>query len=198
MSPISVVHISSVRSNVSKGFIAQVFNRCDIAKVGRITFKSIYRDGKAVSEFKRVIMEIKAWHDTEAAYSFIKRLPFEKGGAKIYPSRNQYWIVKEFKIAVKIPDNNISIEELTPEEFGCPMKCEECGDEFIWGKMIQSKECGHYYCQFCVDEYKICDGWYCDDCPRRQKKFCTFIKKEEQPWWANVNIGNAIKSWKYM
>ena len=94
MSPISAVHISSVRSNVSAGFVARVFDGCDIAKVGRVQFKSIFRNGKKVQHLKRAIVNIREWHESEAAYRFIQLLKNLEHGALIYPSRSQYWTVK--------------------------------------------------------------------------------------------------------
>lgn len=97
MSPITTVHISSVRSNVSAGFIARVFDGCDIAKVGIVKFYPIFRYGKRCYDLKRAVVNISEWHDSETAYKFIRMLKASNNGSLIYPSKSQYWTVKLYK-----------------------------------------------------------------------------------------------------
>lgn len=114
MFPINAVHISSVRSNVTAGFIAKVFNGCDIANVGLVQFRPIFRFGMKVQHLKRAIVNIKAWHDSEAAYRFIMLLKKLENGVFIYPSPTQFWVVKVYKEQV-LEEIEDDISEITME-----------------------------------------------------------------------------------
>lgn len=201
MSPISALHISSVRGNVSAKLVRDVFSRCDIAIVGSVTFKPIFRNG-IKTDFKRVIVQIKRWHETEAAYRFIKMLQYKylTNGAKVYLSEKQYWNVQIFRQPEpKIVDDVSSVTELScfqreddddtasidsdfvklldEEEYMSEVFCEACGKTTTWSDVIETKECSIRICYKCF--HKEDDLVYGMECPclgclRVQKRFCIF------------------------
>ena len=89
MLSINRIVLPSIESRISASFIVKVFEECDIAKLGKITFN--YNNDR---RYKRAIIEVNEWCDCEQAWKFISRLRCSKDGIRIYCDVNRYWIVK--------------------------------------------------------------------------------------------------------
>ena len=95
MNAIKSIYIPHVEKHFNAEYIANVFNDNGIAQVSRIyiePYKSINKN--RLNVFNRAFVEIKKWHETEAAYSFIKRLRNPNTEARIIHSGDNWWAVE--------------------------------------------------------------------------------------------------------
>ena len=185
MSPITALHISSVRSEISAGYIARVFDGCDIAKVGPIKFAPIFKNGKRIQEFKRATITINSWHESEVAYMFIKMLNKLESGAKVWYNRDNFWSVKVYKpkpLCERTHRFKVTFENC--DDFDdVKTRCEECWETFAWTDLVQTDACALYFCRDCIKDKEY--GFTCDDCDRQQKGYCVFVSEKKG---ANKNV----------
>ena len=92
MNPITSIYIPHVEKHFNAEYVANIFNRNGIAQVSRVyiePYKSIMKN--RLNVFNRAYVEIKNWHETEAAYNFIKRLRNPSTEARIVHSADNWW-----------------------------------------------------------------------------------------------------------
>lgn len=95
MNPITSIYIPRIEKDFNAQFIADVFERNDIAQVSRVylePYKSIMKNGLN-NKFNRAYIAIHSWHDTEAAYHFIHRLRSPNREARIVYNEDNWWPV---------------------------------------------------------------------------------------------------------
>ena len=88
MNAIRSIYMPRIETAFDARFIADVFNRNGIAQVSKVYVEPI----KSVN-FNRVYIEVKQWHETEAAYNFIERLRNPKKEARIIYKDDFWWAV---------------------------------------------------------------------------------------------------------
>lgn len=94
MNSITSIYIPHVEKHFDAEYIADVFDRNDIAQVSRIFIEPYKSNIKKRSiMYNRAYVEIKHWHETEAAYSFIQRLRNPSVEARIVHSGDDWWSV---------------------------------------------------------------------------------------------------------
>jgi hypothetical protein len=96
MNAITSIFIPRIETEFNAEFIAEVFNRNDIAQVSRIyikPYKSIIKKN-GLNKYNRAYIDIKEWYSTEAAYNFIKRLINPNREARIIYSEDNWWPVE--------------------------------------------------------------------------------------------------------
>lgn len=99
---ITSVYIPKVEQEISAEFIAGVFGKNGIAKVNKIVLDPI-KPSKIQSEnYNRAYIEIDYWHDTEAAFSFIKRLRMTNRETRLIYSLDNWWTVEINKFPQKL------------------------------------------------------------------------------------------------
>lgn len=94
MIAITSIYIPCIEKIFNAEFIADVFERNDIAQVSRVylePYKSIMK--KKSNKYNRAYIAIKSWHDTEAAYHFINRLRSSNREARIVYNEDNWWPV---------------------------------------------------------------------------------------------------------
>jgi hypothetical protein len=87
MNAITSIYIPHVEHYYSAEYIADVLDRSGIAKVSKIAFETN-------DKFKRVWVDIKTWHDTEAAFNFINRLRNPSREARFVHANDFWWTVE--------------------------------------------------------------------------------------------------------
>ena len=87
MNAITSIYIPCIDSSFGAEFIADVFDRNDIAQVSGVVIEP-YR-----SNFNRAYITIESWHETEAAYNFICRLRNPSREARIVYIDDNWWPV---------------------------------------------------------------------------------------------------------
>ena len=93
MSAITSIYIPRIDIKFNAEFIADVFDRNDIAQVSRVfiePYKSIITDN---SKYNKAYIGIKSWHPTEAAYNFIERLRNPSREARLVYNDDNWWPV---------------------------------------------------------------------------------------------------------
>ena len=95
MTAITSIYIPRIEKVFNAEFIADVFERNDIAQVSKVyvePYKSISKKGLN-NKYNRAYIAIKTWHDTEAAYHFIDRLRSPNREARIVYNEDNWWPV---------------------------------------------------------------------------------------------------------
>lgn len=82
MNPITSIYIPCIEKYFDAQFIADVFDKNQIAKVSKIYL-----------EPNNAYIEIKSWYDTESAYNFIERLRNPNREARIIYNDDDWWPV---------------------------------------------------------------------------------------------------------
>lgn len=104
MNAITSLYIPCVEDVFNAEFIANAFDKLGIAKVSRIaTEKSTDRGSK---KYKRVYVGIKFWHDTEAAFNFIRRVRNPKIETRFVYQDDNWWPVEINRFPHKIDTSN--------------------------------------------------------------------------------------------
>jgi hypothetical protein len=94
MNAITSIYIPRIETKFNAEFIADVFERNDIAQVSRVyiePYKSIIKNG--LNKYNRAYIGIKSWHDTEVAFNFIARLRNPSREARLVYSDDNWWPV---------------------------------------------------------------------------------------------------------
>lgn len=135
MTPITSIYIPRIEKDFNAQFIADVFERNDIAQVSRVylePYKSIMKNGLN-NKFNRAYIAIHSWHDTEAAYHFIDRLHSPNREARIVYNEDNWWPVD----INKKPHKLASIERvLTVFE---DKQADFCGDDIITTPVVRDE-----------------------------------------------------------
>jgi len=90
MNAITSIYIPRIETVFNAEFIANVFDSNGIAQVSRVYIEP-YKNH--LNKYNRAYIAIKSWYDTEAAYSFIKRLRNSRHEARIIYSDDNWWPV---------------------------------------------------------------------------------------------------------
>lgn len=89
MTPITSIYIPCIEKYFDAEFIADVFDKNDIAKVSKIYLEP----NKSSFNIYHAYIEIKSWYDTESAYNFIQRLHNHNREARIIYNDDDWWPV---------------------------------------------------------------------------------------------------------
>jgi hypothetical protein len=84
MNAITSLYIPHVKKNINAEYIANIFSKNGLAQVSKIYLQPNYR-------YNRAFIEIESWNETEAAYSFIKRLRNPSTEARVVYSDDNWW-----------------------------------------------------------------------------------------------------------
>jgi hypothetical protein len=106
MSVVSSVYIRHVEKHINADYILKVFSSNDIAKVGKVVFEAYKKTNKNKQLYKHAYVEIENWHDTEAAYNFIKRLQNPQKETRIIHNDDNWWLVEVNKYSAKLDKKN--------------------------------------------------------------------------------------------
>jgi transposase-like protein len=86
MTAIKSLYIPHVEMHFNAGFIAGLFSKNGLSQVSKVYLKTRHSCNHAY-------IEIDSWHETEAAYSFIKRLRNPSTEARLVYSDDNWWVV---------------------------------------------------------------------------------------------------------
>lgn len=106
---ISSIYIPLVEKHFNAQYVANTFNKNGIAKVSRVVIDSNN------NKYNRVYAEIQEWHDTEAAFNFIKKLLNPSVEARIVHNDDNWWSVSINKYPHKL-ESKRSLAILFEEE----------------------------------------------------------------------------------
>jgi hypothetical protein len=87
MNAITSLYIPHVEPYYSADYVADILDRNGIAKVSKIAFE-------LNNKYKRAWIDIKAWHDTDAAYNFINMLRNPSREVRLVHCGDYWWSVK--------------------------------------------------------------------------------------------------------
>lgn len=107
MNAIASIYIPHVEKHFNAEYVADIFNRNGIAQVSRVyiePYKSIMKN--RLNVYNRAYVEIKNWHETEAAYSFIQKLRNPRTEARIIHGDDNWWAVNINRNPAKFASNN--------------------------------------------------------------------------------------------
>jgi hypothetical protein len=99
---ITSVYIPKVEKEFSAKFIADIFDKNGIAKVSKIVLNPHKSLNFQAEKYNRAYIEIDYWHDTEAAFSFIKRLRTTNRETRLIYSLDNWWTVEINKFPQKL------------------------------------------------------------------------------------------------
>lgn len=102
MTAIQSLYIRNIEKNVNAEYIASTFSKNGLAQVSRVFIEPY----KYKMNYNRAYVEIESWHETEAAYGFIKRLRNPKTEARLVHSDDNWWIVVINTNSSKFASNN--------------------------------------------------------------------------------------------
>lgn len=163
-SPITAFVIPSVNRDVSAGFIAEVFEGCDIAILGEIKFTY----NKKNSNFKFATIQVSQWCDSEASYQFIQRLKCAKDGTRINYNNENYWMAKVIRA-----QKPLHWAKKLEKDFGTT-EFPTCDMEIFKVKLVERREtdlCRELDCDKCFKTVTYRDivishkgDWICSEC----------------------------------
>jgi len=94
-SQITSLFIPHVETYVNAQYIIDSFSKKDIVTVSKILIiPNLYPSKYSEETYNIVYLEIEAWHDTEASYSFIKSLRNKSAETRFTHTGTNWWIVK--------------------------------------------------------------------------------------------------------
>lgn len=94
MHPITSIYIPRIETKFDAKFIADVFDKNDIAQVSRVYIEpSLLKRKDGTPAWNRAYIGIKLWYDTESAYNFIERLRSPTREARLVYSDDNWWSV---------------------------------------------------------------------------------------------------------
>lgn len=99
MSAIKSLYIPHVEKQFNAEFIANIFSKNGLAQVSKVYLKPNYRHNRAY-------IEIDSWKETEAAYSFIKRLRNPRTEARLVYSDDNWWVTEINRYPTVFASNN--------------------------------------------------------------------------------------------
>lgn len=105
MNAIMSIYIPHVEPHFSAEYVADCLDKNGIAKVSRIAMESS-------NNYKKTWIDIKFWHDTEAAFNFIQRLRNPLVEARFVHSDDDWWLVEVNKFPHKT-DSSRAKSQLT-------------------------------------------------------------------------------------
>ena len=105
MKAITSIYIPRIETVFNAEFIAEVFDRNDIAQVSRVYIEPYKSTNKNDIKYNRAYIGIKTWHATESAFSFIERLRNPSREARIVYSDDRWWPVGINKYPTKLASN---------------------------------------------------------------------------------------------
>ena len=106
MSAITSLYIAHVEKQYNAEFIADLFSRSDLAQVSRVFIEPYKSNNINRSNYNRVYVQIDFWHESEAAYSFIRRLRNPSAEARLVYSGDNWWAVDINRYPSKLISNN--------------------------------------------------------------------------------------------
>lgn len=97
MNPIKSIYIPRIESKFNAEFIANIFERNDIAEVSRVYIEPCKSNMKnklnELEKYNIAYIEIFSWYGTETAYNFIECLVNHSKEARIVCGHNKWWTV---------------------------------------------------------------------------------------------------------
>lgn len=91
MNTIKYIYIPRIELQFNAKFIADVFNRNNIATVSKIYLEPHKRYG--CNKYNKAFIEIESWCETESAYNFLCRLKNPRKEARIVYKDDDWWCV---------------------------------------------------------------------------------------------------------
>jgi hypothetical protein len=101
MTAIQSLYIRNIEKQVNAEYIANTFSKNGLAQV-----RKVYIEPYKYKNYNRAYVEIETWHETEAAYSFIKRLRNSKTETRLVHVDDDWWLVNINKNQSKFASNN--------------------------------------------------------------------------------------------
>jgi len=106
MNTITSLYIPHIEKQYNAEYIADIFSKNDLAQVSRIFIEPYKSTMKNRLNYNRAYIQIDYWHETEAAYSFIRRLHSPCSEARLVHSDENWWLVDINKYPTKFTSNN--------------------------------------------------------------------------------------------
>ena len=101
MTAIQSLYIRNIEKQVNAEYIANTFSKNGLAQVSKV-----YIEPYKYKKYNRAYVQIDTWHETEAAYSFIKRLRNPKTETRLVHGDDNWWLVDINKKSSKFEVNN--------------------------------------------------------------------------------------------
>ena len=95
MNAITSIYFPRIEKHFNAEYIANVLMRSDIAHVSRVYIEP-YK-----SPYNRTFVEIKYWHETEAAYNFVRNLRNPNMEARLIHCDDNWWVAEINKYPAK-------------------------------------------------------------------------------------------------
>ena len=93
MNAVTSLYIPHVEKHYNAEYIADIFSKNGLAKVSRVYIEPYKTNINNRSNYNRAYIQIDSWHETEAAYCFIKRLRNPRIEARVFHSGDDWWAV---------------------------------------------------------------------------------------------------------
>jgi hypothetical protein len=125
--PINSLYLPHVDKNITPQFIAYIFDKLLIATVKKVAFES---RGPTTN---RAFVEIKQWHDTLTAFSFIQRLRNEERETRVVYADEDWWLVEINKYPHKLhPTKKRTLTHFYCDDdaFDCFYRIDSLGKDF--------------------------------------------------------------------
>ena len=106
MNAVTSLYIPHVEKHFNAEFIADLFSKNGLAQVSRVYIEPYKTVMKNRLNYNRAYIQIDSWHETEAAYSFIKRLRNPSTEARLVYSDDNWWVVDINRYPSKFTTNN--------------------------------------------------------------------------------------------
>ena len=146
MKPITTLYIPHVELKYDALYIANVFDKNDIALVSKIAFEP-YKN-KSIS-YNKVYIEIEGWHDSEVAFNILTKLRNTNYETKIIHSDDNWWIVEVNKYPHKISNTKkntvVTIHNLQKYEDQDYEEDQDYHDKLSIGEELSEHEAQDYY-----------------------------------------------------
>jgi hypothetical protein len=123
MNAVTSLYIPHVEKHYNAEFIADLFSKNDLAQVSMVYIEPYKTIMNNRIKYNRAYVQIESWHETEAAYNFIKNLRNPNAEARLVYSGDNWWVVDINKNPTKFNSDRVltvfakPIEDEILEEF---------------------------------------------------------------------------------
>jgi hypothetical protein len=106
MNAVTSLYIPHVEKHFNAEYIADIFSKNGLAQVSRVYIEPYKTNINNRLNYNRAYIQIDSWHETEAAYCFIKRLRNPRIEARVFHSGDDWWAVDINRYPSKFTTNN--------------------------------------------------------------------------------------------
>lgn len=106
MSVVTSIFIPHFEKTFDPNYLAMTLDKLGVAKVSKIALETYPKSDSHHINYQKAYIDIKAWHETEAAYNFIQRLKNPNIEARINHSDDNWWSIQINKFPHKTAFSN--------------------------------------------------------------------------------------------